>query len=54
MVDDSLPDLTFTGNAADGDLSFTLHNISTARAGHYSLVENGRTTVQCVTVYVLG
>ena len=54
VVDDSLPDLTFTGNAEDGNISFTLHNISTARAGYYRLAEDIGTTIQCVTMYVLG
>ena len=53
QVDDSLPDLSFTGNAEDGNISFTLHNINTDRAGRYSL-DGGVTSAQCVTVYVLG
>ena len=53
FVDDSLPDLIFTGNADVGDISFTLSNIGVGRAGLYSL-RSIDSVIQCVTVYVLG
>ena len=54
-MDDSFPNLTFTGNEATGNISFTLHNIGIERAGQYRLVKSGfKPAIQCATVYILG
>ena len=53
-VDDGYPNISFTGDAATGNISFLVSYVGRASAGDYTLQIVGLRALQCITVYALG